>query len=136
MKSSLGSASEGSPNSVLPAYCALVLATGTRVGRVVAAVAPSAAVARRGAQTPASACITPFWSMVAIAGVSDVHTNVVAIVVLLASARRANNCCSKPTGNAGSKGVGPEKLTELPPAGGASTLHAPNVEVASVQVLV
>ena len=32
MKSSLASLSAGSPNSVLPGYCAVALATATRVG--------------------------------------------------------------------------------------------------------
>src|SRR6186713_1875188 len=72
--------------------------------------------------------------MLAIAGVSDDPTKVVGIVVLFTSARLANSCCSKPTGSAGSNGVGPVKLTVLPAGTGASALQAPKLAVASVQL--
>ena len=69
MKSSLASPSAGSPNSALPAYCAVVLATATRTGSAyVAVVRPSAAVARNVAVPAARPVMTPFWSMLASDG--------------------------------------------------------------------
>ena len=68
---------------------------------------PSAAVARTIAVPAASACNTPFWSMLAIAGVSDTQVNVVGIVTFDGPRSVAKIWSSKPTGSGGSLGTRP-----------------------------
>src|SRR5437868_12163442 len=60
MKSSLGSASFGSPNSVLFPYCAVALNVAVCIGSENVAVVPSPAVARNVAVPSAIECIPPF----------------------------------------------------------------------------
>ena len=57
----------------------------TAVGSETVAVVPSPAVARKTALPSANACMTPFWSIVASAGVSDFQVNVVLTVFPLPS---------------------------------------------------
>src|SRR5688572_19236409 len=120
MKSSLAFASAGSPNSALPSYIAVVLATATRVGSEYVLVVPSAAVARSVATPDASAVITPSASTLAIEGVSDVQVKVVGTVVPLGSRSVAKIWSWKPTGRAGSPGVRPLKEMLFPTGGGGS----------------
>src|SRR3954469_8970841 len=126
MKSSLGSASAGSPNWGWPASDAVVVATATRVGSGQVPVVPSSAVARNTAVPAASAVMTPNWSTVAMSGVSDDQVNVVVTVALLAVRSVANSWAWNPTGSAGSLGARPLKLSEFGGGGAPAALHAPN----------
>src|SRR5262245_11484533 len=72
--------------------------------------------------------------MLAVAGVSEVHVIVVGIVTLPGPRSVANSWSSKPTGNAGSLALRPEKLKLLPPGVGASALHAPKLERPEAQM--
>src|SRR5688572_15332576 len=131
MKSSLSSPSAGSPNSALPSYTAVALATATCVGSVMLPEVPSSAVARKVAEPAASAVNTPFWSTLATVGVSEVHTKLLGRVWLLASARRANNWSWKPTGSGTSDAVRPVMATAMPP--GVSELQAPKLAAFTCQ---
>src|SRR5256885_12545465 len=127
MKSSLGSSSTGSPNSVLPAYCDEALATATRVGSEYVAVVLSAAVARSVAVPAARACMTPLASMLAMSGVSLCHVNVVVTTAPLGSCSVANSWSSNPTGNDGSLGRRPLNVIVLDGGGGGLLLQKRNV---------
>src|SRR5215468_4858111 len=122
MKSSLGSESAGSPNSVLPTYVAVVLATATVIGSGQVPVVPSAAVARNTAVPAATPVMTPNWSTVPMSGVSDDQVNVaVTVVLLITSCSVANSWDWNPTGSGTSPtGSRPLKLSDLG-CGGAPT---------------
>jgi hypothetical protein len=118
-KSSLASWSAGSPNSVFPAYAAVVLAATSAVITVQAAAKPSAARAVTLARPAASARTTPFESTLTRSGVVVDQVKLVARRVLLASNALAKSWSSKPTGSAGSLRLRPEKLMRAVPPGTA-----------------
>ncbi len=93
---------------------------------------PSAAVARRMAVPAESARNTPFESMLATAGVSELQVIVVGIATLDGLRSVANNWSSNPAGSAGSDASRPVKDSVF--AGGVEFgLHSPNVDGPEVQ---
>src|SRR5687767_10225767 len=78
--------------------------------------------------------MTPFWSMLATAGVSELQVMVVGTTTLFGSRTVAKIWSWKPTGSAGSLGSRPLKLMLLPGGGGGPLpLHAPKVAAAECQ---
>ena len=90
---------------------------------------PSAAVARKVTLPADTACITPFASMLAMLGVSEVHVNVVGTTALSASCSVAKSWSSNPTGSAGSVCSRPLNVMSLGVGSGPSMLQRPNVAV-------